>query len=81
MSKKHACILIDSVRSRKRQELKAEILEGHYSSSMCHLANIAYRTQRTVVFDSNREQFIGDKEANSFLTRNYRAPFIVPDKV
>ena len=77
----HLANFIDAMRSRKRHDLRAEVQEGHYSTSLCHLANIAYRTQRTVVFDSNREQFIGDKEANSLLTRNYRQPFVVPDKV
>ncbi len=77
----HLSNFIDCMHSRKRQDLKAEVQEGHYSTSLCHLANIAYRTQRTVVFDSNQEQFIGDKEANSLLTRNYRQPFVVPDKV
>jgi hypothetical protein len=69
------------VRSRKRQELKAEILEGHFSAAMCHLANIAYRTRRTVIFDSNHENFPGDAEATSYLTRKYRSPFVVPEKV
>ncbi len=34
---------IDCVRSRKREELKAEVLEGHQSSALCHLGNISYR--------------------------------------
>ena len=48
---------------------------------MCHLSNIAYRTGRTLVFDSTREKFVSDKEADRLLTREYRAPFVVPDKV
>ena len=78
----HLANFIDCVRSRKRADLKAEVQEGHYSTSLCHLANIAYRTQRTVVFDSKLERFSGDQEANALLTRsNYRAPFVVPNKV
>jgi predicted dehydrogenase len=77
----HLANFIDGVRSRKRQELKAELLEGHYSAAMCHLSNIAYRTKRQLMFDSTREMFIGDAEANGFLTRNYRHPFVVPTKV
>jgi len=34
---------ITCVRSRKRSELNAEILEGHLSSALCHLGNISYR--------------------------------------
>jgi len=33
-------------------DLTAEILEGHMSSSLCHLSNIAYRVDRTVHFDN-----------------------------
>ncbi len=34
---------IDCMRSRKQDELNAEILEGHLSSALCHLGNISYR--------------------------------------
>lgn len=39
----HARNFIDAVKSRKRDSLNAEIEVAHYSSSWCHLANIAYR--------------------------------------
>jgi hypothetical protein len=31
------------VRSRNPEELKADILQGHLSSALCHTANISYR--------------------------------------
>jgi len=34
---------IQCVRSRKSEELHANILEAHYSAALCHLANISYR--------------------------------------
>jgi len=37
---------ITGVRSRKLSDLNAEILEGHISSSLCHLGQISYRTGR-----------------------------------
>ncbi|MCG3162634.1 MAG: Inositol 2-dehydrogenase/D-chiro-inositol 3-dehydrogenase [Acidobacteria bacterium] len=77
----HLANFVDAVRSRKRQSLKAEILEGHLSTSLCHLANIAYRANRQVVFDSRSETFPGDAEANKYLSRAYRSPFVVPAKV
>ena len=77
----HFANFIDCVRSRKQENLTAPILEGHLSTSLCHLANIAYRTGRQVVFDSTNENFPGDDVANSYLTREYRYPFVVPEKI
>jgi hypothetical protein len=31
-------------------------------------------------FDPKAEKFVNDAEANKLLTRNYRAPYIVPEK-
>ena len=39
----HAKNFIDAVRSRKRDGLHAEILEGHTSAALCHMANTSYR--------------------------------------
>ena len=77
----HFWNFIEAVRANKRELLKADILEGHLSAAMCHLSNIAYRTGRQVVFDSANECFHGDAEASSLLRREYRLPFVVPEKV
>ena len=69
------------MRSRKREDLHTEILEGHRSTALCLLANISYRTGRKLVFDPATETFPGDAEANRYLTRQYRAPYVLPDKV
>lgn len=34
---------LDCVRSGKREDLKAEILEGHQSTALCHSGNISYQ--------------------------------------
>lgn len=34
---------IDAVRSRKQEDLNADILQGHYAAALCHLGNISYR--------------------------------------
>jgi len=72
---------VGAIRSRKTSDLYAEIEEGHLSSTMAHLANIAYATGRTLQFDPKQEKFPGDEEANRLLTRNYRSPYVVPDTV
>ena len=42
-SENHFANFIKCVRSRKQTDLAADILEGHQSSSLCHIANISYR--------------------------------------
>ena len=69
---------IAGVRSRKIEDLGVDIEDGHLSSALCHLGNIAYRLKRTVNFDPKTESFPGDDAANALLTRQYRAPFVVP---
>jgi predicted dehydrogenase len=72
---------IDAMRSRKLSDLNADIEEGHRSTVFCHLSNIAHRLKRQLVFDPNTECFVGDQQADSYLSRRYRAPYVVPDKV
>jgi predicted dehydrogenase len=71
---------IDCVRSRNAQDLKASLTDGHFSTSLCHLGNISYRVGRSVTFDGARERFENDEEANKLLGRNYRAPYVLPEK-
>jgi hypothetical protein len=54
---------------------------AHLASSLAHLGNISYRLGRQLQFDPATEHFVGDEEANTMLTRNYRAPYVVPENV
>ncbi len=72
---------IAGVRSRKREELNAEIEEGAMSCVLMHLANVSYRVGRTLHWDEKTWSVKHDPEANAMLTRKYRAPYIVPAKV
>jgi len=72
---------VEAVRAKDYAMLNGPIETGYKSASLAHLGNIAYRLGRTLNFDPVKENFIGDKQANAMLTRKYRAPFIVPDKV
>ncbi len=58
---------IAAVRSRKVEDLNADILEGHYSAALCHLANISYRLGQEVPFNKTTKAFGDDKEANETL--------------
>ncbi len=70
---------IDCARSRERP--RADILEGHLSSRLAHLGNIATRVGRRLHFDARTETFKGDPEANQLLSRRYRKGFELPDAV
>ena len=72
---------IDAIRAKDKSLLNGPIETGHLAASIAHLGNISYRLGRTLHFDPTKETFVGDKEANAMLTRKYRAPYVVPDKV
>jgi hypothetical protein len=72
---------IDCVRSRKIEDQYCDIAEGHLSAALAHQANISYRTGRKLVFDPQTERFVNDEEANKFLGREYRAPYVLPKEV
>jgi len=118
---------IKAVRSRKRSDLRNDILDGHLSTALSHMGNISHRIgKRTapgdildaikankdmvevydrftahlaanevdleqtpatlgpvLTMDSETERFTGDfsTEANMLLTRNYRRPFVVPERI
>lgn len=114
-----------AVRSGRREDLKADVTEGHQSTGLCHVGNISTRLGRpesiaeirnrlaelklhddvlktlermTEHLKSNgldleknklnlgpflslsqtKEEFVGNAEANKLLSREYRAPFVVP---
>jgi predicted dehydrogenase len=70
---------IQGVRSRKQADLNAPLEEAVPSVILIHLANISYRLGRTLYFDSETLSCKNDPEANAMFTRQYRAPFVVPD--
>ena len=116
---------INTIRSGNSADCNADAEDGHYSSALCHLANISYQLGeaapfnkqaqsigdnkqvvesfekvqancravgmnldestymlgRPLDFDPVSEKFSSDAEANALMTRNYRAPFVVPEDV
>jgi predicted dehydrogenase len=65
----HFANFIKAVRSRKREDLHAEILEGHLSSALCHTGNISYRLGEQSTPDEIREQIKADRDALSTFER------------
>ncbi|MES2790165.1 MAG: Gfo/Idh/MocA family oxidoreductase [Planctomycetota bacterium] len=60
---------IAAVRSRKQADLNADILEGHYSSALCHLANVSYRLGTEAPFTTKLPAFEGNADALETLQR------------
>ncbi len=121
----HFANFIKAVKSRKTEDLHADILEGHLSSALCHTGNISHRLGKTqpqeaiaaaikadsgmeeafarmvehlkqngvdlaatpvtlgaaLKMDPAKESFHDNEAANKMLTRPYRTPFVVPEKV
>jgi predicted dehydrogenase len=124
-SEGHHANWISAIRSRKPNDLHAEIREGVLSADLVHTGNISYRlgackapeaikeaikdnkplaeaydrmaghleanevdiTKENLQlglplkFDPQAEKFADNPEANAMLSRKYREPFVVPEKV
>ena len=70
-----------AVISRRVSDLNCDVLEGHLSAALCHLANISYRTGDKLLFDPQQERFVGNYGADTLLKRDYRDPWVVPETV
>jgi len=66
----HMANFFDCVKSR--EEPISDVYSHHRAITTCHLANIALRLNREIKWDPEKEQIIGDDEANSFLSREQR---------
>jgi len=73
LSNSHMGNFIDCVKSRKAPICSAET--GHRSASLCHLGVIAIRLGRKLNWDPAKEQFVGDAEASSWISRPMRKPY------
>ncbi len=50
----------------------SDVYSHHRAMTTCHLANIAIRLGRKIMWDSTTEQIVGDPAANQWLTREQR---------
>ncbi len=62
----------------ERDRPVADIEEGHISTTSCILANLAVELGRTLAWDPEKGQVVGDDEANRRLARPYREPWVHP---
>ena len=75
VSENHTRNWLDSVRTRKLNIAPAEI--AHRSCSACLLQQIAMHLKRKLYWDPRNERFKNDDEANSWLSRTERPPYVI----
>jgi predicted dehydrogenase len=59
----HYANFVRAVRTRRSDDLHADILEGHLSSALCHLGNISYRLGRQEPFAAGARAFGDNRDA------------------
>lgn len=69
MTDSHIANFLDAVRTGAA--LHSPIEEGHMSTLLCHLGNIAHRVGRSLQTDPQTGQISGDEEAMKLWTRDY----------
>src|SRR5687768_1255614 len=62
-----------------RSKPVADIEQGHISTASCILANLSMQLGRTLTWDHEKHEVVGDAEANKLLARPYRKPWARPE--
>jgi predicted dehydrogenase len=62
---------------RTRQRPACDVAKGAHSVIVSHLGCIAHWTRRTLQWDPNTEEFIGNDEANRLRSRTMREPWML----
>ncbi len=76
----HQVNFIECIRNRKQPNSPVE--QGHLSTSMVHMANIACRVgNKQLIFNTDKEIFQDNDEANRLLKDIYREHYEVPEDV
>jgi len=75
--RRHWRNFLDMVDTRGRPV--SDVEQGYITAASCILANMACKLGRTLVWDPDKGQVVGDDEANKLLARPYRSPWVHPD--
>ena len=73
----HYANFIKAVRSRKHEDLNADILEGHLSAALCHMGNISWTLGSKMSLDELENlamQYQGQEDAVDTLKRTAQYP-------
>jgi hypothetical protein len=78
--KAHMGNFIDCIRSRNQPN--GNIVEGHKSASLAHLANLSYRAgKKQLYFSGEMETITNDQKARELAEGTYRKGFELPNEV
>ena len=69
----HQEVFLQNVRNRTKPFANVET--GHLATLPGHLMNISYLAGRKIVWDGDKQQVVGDSQANELVIRPYRAPW------
>jgi len=69
---------LDCVKSRELP--RSDIYSMSYSNALCHLANLTHLLGRSVKWNGEKQEVVGDKEAARIQSyyREYRKPWVLP---
>jgi predicted dehydrogenase len=73
----HVQNFLECIKTRKKPSCDIEI--GAHIARFAHLGNISYRLGRKVFLDHEKQEFVGDTEANEMVKAHYRAPWKLPN--
>lgn len=77
----HHANFLDTLEGKSPEGAHADIATHHFSSTLCHLGNMATLLGRTLHFDPATERIPDDTEANALLRRDYRDHWATPRQV
>ncbi|MBW3623863.1 MAG: Gfo/Idh/MocA family oxidoreductase [Armatimonadetes bacterium] len=70
-----------SIAERKEMKEAFERMQSHLAENGVDLDVTAYQLGPVLRFDPNRERFRDHRQANALLSREYRRPFVVPERL
>ncbi|MBC7902594.1 MAG: Gfo/Idh/MocA family oxidoreductase [Gemmatimonadaceae bacterium] len=75
---KHWENFISVVKSRKFEELNCPIQTGAHIATVCQLGNIAFRTQKKLVWDKSRNRFTDEAVNKKYFGKEYHNGYTLP---
>lgn len=75
---KHMQNFIDTIRSRKFENLNCSIQTGAHIATVCQLGNIAFRSQEKLMWDANKGRFTDEKINKKYLGKEYFNGYKLP---